>query len=318
MGRGSEAPRLTSQAQAVVAGHTLGEYVRFVRRYPDVLDRLLSIWNAFDLEALRRFLENLDLGEPYEAPPLGHRRYVENRDAIRRIVSAAGAFSAADRGYLPRSLARRVYSASAKAYDSVWDSVWTYENRRDLLGALELRPGDRLLEVGIGTGNNLRHLPPGTDVTGIDFSPEMLATCRVKAQEARLGALRLLAMDAHELKFPDETFDKILCFYSLCAVEDPFLVLGEVARVMVPLGRLVIYDVVLSDIPEVALLQHLYRPIARELGAIYLEFCPPGNITYDACFEPRGPVQETRLRVVRETHLDPFRTVLLGVYEKHG
>ncbi len=318
MARRSEVPCLTGQARARVAGHTLGDYVGFVRRYPDVFDRLLRIWNASDLEALRHFLSNLDLGEPYQAPPLEHRRYLESRDAIRRVVNTAGAFSAADRGYLPRSRTRLVYSAGAAAYDSVWDTFWTYENRRDVVKVLELRPGETLLEVGIGTGNNLRHLPPGTDVTGIDFSPEMLAACKAKGQEARLGPFRLLAVDAHALAFPDETFDKILCFYSLSAVEDPFLVLGEVARVMAPLGRLVIYDAVLSDIPEVALLQHLYRPIARELGAIYLEFCPPGNVTYDSCFDPRGPVWETRLRVVRETYLDPFRTVLLGIYEKRG
>lgn len=295
---------------------TPDDYARFVRRYPDVLDQLLSIWNAFDLPALRLFLESLDLDRPYEAQPLRHRRYIESRQAIRRVINERGAFSATDRGYLPRGRARRVYSASAPVYDGVWDSVWTYENRRDLLKALEASPADKLLEVGVGTGNNLRHLPPGVDFTGIDLSREMLEVCRRKSEQLKLGSLHLAEMDAHRLIFPDETFDKVLCFYSLCAVEDPFLVLAEAARVMRRPGRLVIYDVVLSDISEVALLQYIYRPIARALGAIYLEFCPPGNITYDACFDPRGPTREAGLRPIGESFLDPFRTVLLGVYAK--
>jgi len=298
-----------------VAGHSFEEWAAYVARRPDVLDRILSIWNVFDLGALKTFLAELDLGRPYVGPPPGHKRYVENRDSIRRLVEEEG-FSDADRGYLGRSYVKRVYSTTAEAYDGVWDSVWTYENRRAVVEALAPKAGEKLLEVGIGTGNNLKNLPAGVDVTGIDFSPDMLEVCRQKAKGLPCGEVRLLEMDAHKLDFPEGSFDKVLCFYSLCAVEDPFQVIREVARVLRPLGRLVIYDVVRSDIPEVTLIQYLYRPIAREFGAIYLEFCPPRNITYDACFDPGGPIREAGLKTVMASYLDPFRTVLLGVYEK--
>jgi len=308
--------RCPAQSGDTTAHELYDKYVSFVRSYPDVLDRLVSIWNVFDLEALKQFIGRLDLDAPYEAPVLSHKRYVENREAIRRLVRAKGAHSDADRGYLRGDFVRGVYSAAAVAYDSVWDSVWSYENRQQIVKALALAPGQRLLEIGIGTGNNVRHFPQNCEATGIDFSRPMLEHCRAKLREMGRGDVRLLEMDAHRLEFSDASFDKVLCFYTLCVVEDPFQVLSEVARVLAPGGRLVIYDVVRSDIPEVVLLQYLYRPIARELGAIYLQLCPPGNITYDSWFDVWGPTEAAGVEVADVTYFDPFRTVLLAFYQK--
>jgi ubiquinone/menaquinone biosynthesis C-methylase UbiE len=294
----------------------LGAYVRFVQRYPDVFDSLLSIWNAFDLEALKLFIANLDLDRPWETTSLKHKRYVENRETIARLLRAPRAHSGVAAGYLPREHVKKVYSSAAGRYDQIWDSVWTYENRQALVAALEPKAGERILEVGVGTGNNVKHFPESCEVTGIDFSRDMLDICRGKLNELGRTDVRLLEMDAHALRFADAEFDKVLCFYTLCTVEDPFQVLTEVARVSAPGGRVVIYDVVLSDIPEVALLQYLYRPVARELGAIYLEFCPPGSITYDSCLDLSVPIARAGLETHAASYFDPFRTVLLGAYDR--
>ncbi len=62
--------------------------------------------------------------------------------------------------------------------------------------------GERVLEVGVGTGKNIRYHPAGFEVTGIDISPRMLERARTRAR--RLGAdTRLCLMDAQRLAFPD-------------------------------------------------------------------------------------------------------------------
>jgi phosphatidylethanolamine/phosphatidyl-N-methylethanolamine N-methyltransferase len=211
---------------------------------------------------------------------------------------------------------KSIYSASAHLYDSIWDSVWSYEDRKKVIETLELSTGDSLLEVGIGTGNNLRLLPSDCMITGIDFSPEMLEICKNKVQKLSLDNAALFEMDAHSMVFDDHKFDKVLSFYTLCCVEDPNRVMIEMARVCRPGGRIVIFDIIRPDIPEVAAVQYIYRPIGRELGAIYLEFCPPHNITYDSYWDLESAVRGTGLILKNREYTDPFRTAVMAVYEK--
>ncbi|MBN1613331.1 MAG: methyltransferase domain-containing protein [Deltaproteobacteria bacterium] len=293
-------------------------YVRRVRENPDLLDRLLFLWNAFDLPGLRAFFAAFDPHDPYKSGALEHRRYAENRGLIAAIVRREDSYLPEDGPYLKSETVSGIYSASAFTYDALWDGVWSYEDRAVVVEALELSPGESVLEVGIGTGNNLKHFPPGCRITGIDLSPAMLSVCRRKAKELSLTRLELFEMDAGRLPFTDGSFDKVLCFYSLCCTEDPSGVLQEIARVCSARGTFVVYDVTRSDIPEVRLLQYLYRPIGRDLGAVYLEFCPPGSVTYDACIDLRSLIPASGFTVRQERLLDPFRTVLLGVYEKAG
>lgn len=294
------------------------ELLQYVRNYPDILDRLLALWNIFDLEGLRSFLASLDFTSAYKAPPLTHRRYVECRDLIASLVLDESGYrdnSGDGHHYLNGTGIQKVYSASARAYDSVWDSVWTYEDRKRVVQALDLSPGDTLLEIGIGTGNNLRHIPQDCEVTGIDFSHEMLAVCEDKARRLSRDNVTLIETDAHTLEFENDKFDKALCFYTLCCVTDPHCVLSELERVCKPGGSVVVYDVVRSDIPEVAAVQYVYRPIARELGAVYLEFCPPRCISYDSFLDLGAAMENTGLRLRQKEFVDPFRTATLMVFE---
>lgn len=136
---------------------------------------------------------------------------------------------------------RRRWDAKARAYDR-----FTYVEER--LGGSRLRkrlwslvgPG-RVLELGVGTGANLRYHPPGAEVTGVDLSPGMLALARARA--ARLGkATPLLEMDAQALSFPDATFDTMAATYVFCSVPEPVRGLREARRVLKPGGRLVLLE----------------------------------------------------------------------------
>jgi ubiquinone/menaquinone biosynthesis C-methylase UbiE len=97
------------------------------------------------------------------------------------------------------------------------------------------------LEVAIGTGLNLPLYPPRIKLTGIDYSPAMLAIAKQRAQE--LGRdVDLREADAEELPFPDSSFDTVVCTFSLCAIPDDAHAVSEMTRVLRPGGLLLLAD----------------------------------------------------------------------------
>ena len=97
------------------------------------------------------------------------------------------------------------------------------------------------LEVGIGTGLNLPFYGQQARLTGIDFSPDMLALARQRA--ARLGReADLREADALALPFPGASFDTVVCTFTLCAVPDDRKAVAEMTRVLRPGGLLLLAD----------------------------------------------------------------------------
>ncbi len=124
---------------------------------------------------------------------------------------------------------------------------------REWLGA---RAQGRVLEVGIGTGLNLRHYPADATVTGIELSPAMLAIAKQRA--ADLGRdVDLHTGDAEHLPFDEAAFDTVVCALSLCTIPDPAAAIGEMARVLVPGGRLLLLDHIGSTWPPIYAAQWL-------------------------------------------------------------
>lgn len=104
-----------------------------------------------------------------------------------------------------------------------------------------------VLEVAIGTGLNLPFYGPDVKLTGIDLSPAMLDIARKRASE--LGRqVELAEGDAHNLAFPDRSFDTVVCTFSLCNIPDLDRALDEMKRVLRHGGRLVLVDHVRSTI----------------------------------------------------------------------
>ncbi|MGE3852307.1 MAG: class I SAM-dependent methyltransferase [Planctomycetota bacterium] len=148
------------------------------------------------------------------------------------------------------SLNRR-YTIASLWYDA---TRWTYiRGRRRAVRELQLRPGARVLEVGCGTGANLRHLaravgPEGT-LVGLDYVRAMLRRAAPKA--ARLNAdsrakVHLVQADAAALPFActtdDTQFDAVLFSYSLTMIPDWTRAIDEAIRVLRPGGRVASLD----------------------------------------------------------------------------
>ncbi|MGH3935685.1 MAG: methyltransferase domain-containing protein [Pseudonocardiaceae bacterium] len=99
----------------------------------------------------------------------------------------------------------------------------------------------RVLEVAIGTGLNLEHYRGDIPLTGIDLSLTMLELAQHRARD--LGrAVDLRRGDAEVLKFPDASFDSVVCTFSLCAIPDHRRAVAEMVRVLRPGGTLLLAD----------------------------------------------------------------------------
>ena len=103
------------------------------------------------------------------------------------------------------------------------------------------RARGRVLEVAVGTGQNLAHYPDGVEVTGVDLSPAMLAHARARAAALGLDAV-LREGDAQDLAFADGAFDTVVCALALCTIPDQRRALGEMYRVLRPGGILLLVD----------------------------------------------------------------------------
>lgn len=145
--------------------------------------------------------------------------------------------------------------------------------RRMDLGSLTPRPDGsppRILEVSIGTGANLpyltRALPPGLDVEwwGLDLSRSMLAHARRRARRMGLDVRTLLA-DAHDLPFPDHTFDRVFHVGGMNAFHDQARALAELGRVARPGTPIVVVDEQLDE----SLGPGLYRQLTFALATFY-------------------------------------------------
>ncbi|WP_096361855.1 class I SAM-dependent methyltransferase [Sulfuricaulis limicola] len=137
---------------------------------------------------------------------------------------------------------QRVYRRYAPAYDFYFGAMFQ-PGRREIIARLDCRPGDRILEVGVGTGLSLSLYPRHVEITGIDLSREMLVRARARRRCQHLKhvvALRL--MDAEHMQFADNSFDKVVAMYVVSVTPHPARMTDEMRRVCKPGGELFIVN----------------------------------------------------------------------------
>jgi phosphatidylethanolamine/phosphatidyl-N-methylethanolamine N-methyltransferase len=158
-----------------------------------------------------------------------------------------------------------VYEKLASVYDLAFGPT-LQQGRVRAIDRMAIQPGERVLEVGVGTGINLSLYPKACSVTAIDFSSSMLEKARDRVSRMGLRSLRLLQMDAADLRFADGSFDIVYAPYLISVVPDPVKVACEMRRVCRSGGRIIFLNHFLSANAVVSRLERLISPFTIHIG----------------------------------------------------
>lgn len=119
-----------------------------------------------------------------------------------------------------------------------------------------------VLEIGIGTGLNMRHYDRQKvlQLTGLDPAVHMHHLARKRIQKAGLS-VNLLALSANTIPLDDHSIDTIVMTYTLCTIPDPVPALQEMRRVLKPGGKLLFVEHGLAPDESVRKTQNRVQPI---------------------------------------------------------
>ena len=167
------------------------------------------------------------------------------------------------------ALAQHRYDRIAPIYDALeWMVEWRARRwRRELWSRVG---AGRIIELGVGTGKNLRYYPPEQEIVAMDLSEKMLARAQRRAD--RIGArVRLELGDVQELRYPDASFDVVVATFLFCSVPDPLFGLAEARRVLVPGGRLLLLEHVLSHRPVLRRVMWWIDPVTSRIWGAHVD-----------------------------------------------
>lgn len=189
------------------------------------------------------------------------------------------------------------YRRWAPVYDNTFGRI-TRMGRTRAVAEVNKCTG-RVLEVGVGTGLSLPDYAWHLQVTGIDYSDEMLARARERVADRGLhNVTELRQMDARTLDFPDGHFDWVVAMYLVSVVPEPERVMAEIARVCKPGGQVVIVNHFARETGPLAWVERAFAPLADRLG-------------WHPDFDRRRILGEPSLRVAEER---PVSAVSLFTY----
>jgi ubiquinone/menaquinone biosynthesis C-methylase UbiE len=162
-----------------------------------------------------------------------------------------------------------------------------------------------VVEIGAGTGANLRYYPAEATVVAIEPSPTMQARLVQRAQEHAVD-LRIESSSAESLPFPDSSADMVVSTLVLCSVDDPLRSIAEIHRVLRPGGRFLFLEHVIA--PRPGLLRAAQR-IARRPWSWIFDGC-------DTCRDTESAICSLSWSAVDIRRRRPFDLMFFPVSEQ--
>lgn len=143
-------------------------------------------------------------------------------------------------------------------YDFSMDSEQINEGRKRILNKIE---EEKILEIGFGTGINLKFYPENVKhIIGIDANEGMLKQAEKKIQNNKIK-VEVIHQSSEKLPFKDNSIDAALSTYTLCSIKNVESALKEIYRVLKPEGKYYFLEHGLADKPLVQKLQYIFNPV---------------------------------------------------------
>ncbi len=170
------------------------------------------------------------------------------------------------------SSVQAAYARWARVYDRTFGFLVGGVRRR-AIELMELEPGDRAIEVGVGTGLSLPMMPEGCRLVGVDFSRPMLEGALTRLRRDPIPAdAALVEADGTSLPFADGTFDAALAPFVVSAAPDPVALLHDMLRVCRSGARLVVVNHFSSPNPLLAKLERGASAVTSRLLGFHADF----------------------------------------------
>lgn len=135
----------------------------------------------------------------------------------------------------------RVYGAYAPLYDVTFGRLIVRYQKR-LLARCRFEPGQRVLEIGVGTGLSLQHYPREVEVLGLDAVPAMLEKAQRCVVKHGLTNVSLRACNAECSGLPSASFDFVMMMFVLSVTPNPAALLREALRLCKPGGSVYVLN----------------------------------------------------------------------------
>jgi phosphatidylethanolamine/phosphatidyl-N-methylethanolamine N-methyltransferase len=161
---------------------------------------------------------------------------------------------------------RVLYDAQSKIYDKTFGAL-VQRRISTAISHMRIQPGDKVLDLGIGTGASLQYYPLDRGrIFGIDLSAGMLHKCIQRMDGQTRSNATVMQGNALDLPFGPDTFDHVFISHVISVVSDPCQLVREAQRVAKPQARIVILNHFQSTNRFLALIEKWLCPLCTKLG----------------------------------------------------